>query len=200
MRKCTLLRSDANYAKDHTIQKIVHKRKKGKFWKKPTIHISGAYPSTLEDSKSSKGQDSTLARNNGKFLRILIGRNPEESLTKSAESAKRHEENSNIIKEIRASTDAAIRNQRASIKTLEIQVEQMSKVLQKRRHTAQKPISEVVPFPRRLQNYSCDDWREAQDGKILDTYDHSLPQKEKDPGSFTLPCFIHNICFDKALV
>ncbi|GJU50585.1 putative reverse transcriptase domain-containing protein [Tanacetum coccineum] len=35
----------------------------------------------------------------------------EESLTKfMAESAKRHEENSNIIKEIRASTDAAIRN------------------------------------------------------------------------------------------
>nr|GEU97231.1 ribonuclease H-like domain-containing protein [Tanacetum cinerariifolium] len=45
----------------------------------------------------------------------------EESLTKfMAESVKRHEENSNIIKEIRASTDAAIRNQRASIKTLEI--------------------------------------------------------------------------------
>ncbi|GJX73539.1 hypothetical protein Tco_0312134 [Tanacetum coccineum] len=54
----------------------------------------------------------------------------EESLTKfMAESAKRHEENSNIIKEIRASTDAAIRNQGASIKTLEIQIRQMSKVL-----------------------------------------------------------------------
>ncbi|GJZ43691.1 pyruvate dehydrogenase (acetyl-transferring) kinase, mitochondrial [Tanacetum coccineum] len=47
----------------------------------------------------------------------------EESLTKfMAESAKRHKENSNIIKEIRASTDAAIRNQGASIKTLEIQI------------------------------------------------------------------------------
>ncbi|GJR53223.1 hypothetical protein Tco_1403744 [Tanacetum coccineum] len=33
---------------------------------------------------------------------------------------KRHEENSNMIKEIRASTDDAIRNQGASIKTLEI--------------------------------------------------------------------------------
>ncbi|GJV74785.1 hypothetical protein Tco_1506369 [Tanacetum coccineum] len=45
----------------------------------------------------------------------------EESLTNfMADSAKRHEENSNIIKEIRASTDAAIRNQGASIKTLEI--------------------------------------------------------------------------------
>ncbi|GJZ53708.1 zf-CCHC domain-containing protein [Tanacetum coccineum] len=49
-----------------------------------------------------------------------------------AESAKRHEENSNIIKEIRASTDATIRNQGASIKTLELQIGQMSKVLQER--------------------------------------------------------------------
>nr|GEU38982.1 hypothetical protein [Tanacetum cinerariifolium] len=49
-----------------------------------------------------------------------------------AESTKRHEENSNIIKEIRASIDAAIRNQGASIKTLEIQIGQMSKVLQER--------------------------------------------------------------------
>ncbi|GJT94168.1 hypothetical protein Tco_1083013 [Tanacetum coccineum] len=29
---------------------------------------------------------------------------------------------------------------------------------------------------------------------------HTIPQKEKDPGSFTLPCFINNVCFDNALV
>ncbi|GJZ42034.1 zf-CCHC domain-containing protein [Tanacetum coccineum] len=57
----------------------------------------------------------------------------EDTLSKfMSESAKRHEENSNLIKEIRASTDAAIRNQGASIKTLEIQIGQMSKVLQER--------------------------------------------------------------------
>ncbi|GJW90208.1 hypothetical protein Tco_0167761 [Tanacetum coccineum] len=61
-------------------------------------------------------------------------------------------------------------------------------------------FSETASFPRRLQHFACDDWREAQDVKILDAYDHTLPQKEKDLGSFTLPCFIHNICFDKALV
>ncbi|GJX20378.1 hypothetical protein Tco_0223055 [Tanacetum coccineum] len=126
----------------------------------------------------------------------------EESLTKfMAESAKRHEENSNIIKEIRASTDAAIRNQGASIKTLEIQIGQMSKVLQERgfgnlpSSTETNPrdqvksistakadfsgirrigcdpyavsgtqhnrslFSETFPFPRRLQNFDCDDWR-----------------------------------------
>nr|GEY80611.1 hypothetical protein [Tanacetum cinerariifolium] len=52
----------------------------------------------------------------------------EESLSKfMSESVKRHEENSNLIKEIRASTGAAIRNQGASIKTLEIRIGQMSK-------------------------------------------------------------------------
>ncbi|GJY28764.1 ribonuclease H-like domain-containing protein [Tanacetum coccineum] len=166
----------------------------------------------------------------------------EESLTKfMAESAKRHEKNSNIIKEIRASTDAAIRNQGALIKTLKIQIGQMIKVLQERGFgslpistetnprdqvklisTVKADFSEIhrigcgpyavsdtqhrsifsdtIPFPRRLQNFNCDDWREAQDVNILEAFDHTLPQKEKDIGSFTLHCFIHNIYFDKALV
>ncbi|GKC75128.1 hypothetical protein Tco_1125902 [Tanacetum coccineum] len=155
--------------------------------------------------------------------------------------SKRRKENSNIIKEIRASTDATIRNQGASIKTLEIQIRQMSKVLQERgfeslpistetnprdqvksiltakadsseiRRMGSSPyaisgsqhrsiFSKTIPFLRRLQNYYCDDWREGQDVKILEAYDHSLPPKEKDTGSFTLPCFIHNVYFDKALV
>ncbi|GJV46436.1 RNA-directed DNA polymerase, eukaryota [Tanacetum coccineum] len=101
----------------------------------------------------------------------------EESLTKFiAESAKRYEKNSNIIKEIRASIDAEIRNQRALIKTFEIQIGQMSKVLQER------------------------GIGEARDVKILEAYDHTLSQKEKVPGSFTLSCFIHNVCFDKTLI
>ncbi|GKF08553.1 hypothetical protein Tco_0042777, partial [Tanacetum coccineum] len=135
----------------------------------------------------------------------------EESLTKFiTKSAKRHEENSNIIKEIRAFTDVAIRNQGASIKTLEIQIGQMSKLIGIRRigcgpyavpGTQHRSILfETVPFPGRLLNFGCDDWREAQDVKIMDAYDHTLPQKEKDPGSFTLPYLIRNICLDKALV
>ncbi|GJY76854.1 zinc finger BED domain-containing protein RICESLEEPER 2-like protein [Tanacetum coccineum] len=63
-------------------------------------------------------------RNNGNSSYPDRRQTLEESLTKfMAESAKRHEENSNIIMEIRASTDAAIRNQGASIKTLEIQID-----------------------------------------------------------------------------
>nr|GEW82571.1 hypothetical protein [Tanacetum cinerariifolium] len=49
-----------------------------------------------------------------------------------SESEKRHEENSNLIKEIQALTDASIRNQGSSIKNLEIQIGQMGKVLQER--------------------------------------------------------------------
>ncbi|GJU09790.1 hypothetical protein Tco_1132186 [Tanacetum coccineum] len=57
----------------------------------------------------------------------------EDTLSKFiSESAKRHEEKSNLIKEIQALTDAAIRNQGASIKILEIQIRQISKVLQEK--------------------------------------------------------------------
>ncbi|GJZ45371.1 pyruvate dehydrogenase (acetyl-transferring) kinase, mitochondrial [Tanacetum coccineum] len=49
----------------------------------------------------------------------------EDTLSKfMSESAKRHKENSNLFKEIQATTDATIRNQGASIKTLEIQIGQ----------------------------------------------------------------------------
>ncbi|GKE61084.1 hypothetical protein Tco_1511451 [Tanacetum coccineum] len=48
----------------------------------------------------------------------------EESMNKfMAESAKRHDKNSILIKEIHSSTNVAIRNQGASIKALEIQIE-----------------------------------------------------------------------------
>ncbi|GJZ00929.1 retrovirus-related pol polyprotein from transposon TNT 1-94 [Tanacetum coccineum] len=62
-------------------------------------------------------------RNNGNSSYPDRRQTREKSLTKfMAESPKRHEENSNIIKESQASTDATIRNQGASIKTLEIQI------------------------------------------------------------------------------
>ncbi|GKC17050.1 zf-CCHC domain-containing protein [Tanacetum coccineum] len=72
-------------------------------------------------------------RENGNPSHQEQGQTMEESLNKfMAESAKLHDENLNLIKEIRALTDAAIRNQGASTKALEIQIGQMSKVLQER--------------------------------------------------------------------
>ncbi|GKB40646.1 hypothetical protein Tco_0885588 [Tanacetum coccineum] len=128
----------------------------------------------------------------------------EESLRKfMSESAKRHEENSNLIKEIRASTDATIRNQGASIKTLEIQIRQMSKnsklMFESRRTT--------ILFPSRLNDYYCDEKKGSYGPQFLEAnsyeashIDNSIPQKEKDPGSFTLPCYINNVSFENALL
>ncbi|GKE18804.1 retrovirus-related pol polyprotein from transposon TNT 1-94 [Tanacetum coccineum] len=147
-----------------------------------------------------------------------------------SESVKRHEENSNLIKEIRASTDAAIRNQGASIKTFEIQIGQMSKVLQERgfgslpSSTKTNPRDHVksilttvevdmtpirqrtIIFPILLNDYYYDEKKVSYVLQCLNAYsygatrvDDSLPRKEKDPGSFTLPCYINNVCFDNAL-
>ncbi|GJS84086.1 reverse transcriptase domain-containing protein [Tanacetum coccineum] len=169
----------------------------------------------------------------------------EDTLSKfMSESAKRHEENSNLIKEIRASTDVSIPNQRASIKTLEIQIGQMSKVLQERgfgslpSSTEANPRDQVksisttieadsypirrigssqyavstgqyktrqttIPFPSRLNGYYCEAKKGSygpQFSKAYSEASHIIPRKEKDPGSFTLPCFINNVCFDNALV
>ncbi|GKB12509.1 hypothetical protein Tco_0846432 [Tanacetum coccineum] len=138
----------------------------------------------------------------------------EESLAKfMAESAKRHEENSNIIKEIRASTDAKSArlnrkiNPRGHVKSISTAKTDSSMIY----HIGSGPYDvlesqynniffKTVLFPRRLHGYCCDDWKEVRKVKILETYDNTLPQKEKDPGSITLPCFIHNVCFNKALI
>ncbi|GKD18148.1 hypothetical protein Tco_1207306 [Tanacetum coccineum] len=127
----------------------------------------------------------------------------EETLSKfKGESAKRHEENSNFIKEIRASTDAAIRNQRASIKTLEIQIGQMSKVLQERgfgsllSSTKTNTRDHVKSISTTVEAYASSIRPYSYGASHID---NSIPRKEKDPGSFTLPCFINNVCFDNAL-
>ncbi|GKE35692.1 hypothetical protein Tco_1455014, partial [Tanacetum coccineum] len=131
------------------------------------------------------------------------------------ESAKRHEENSNMIKEIRASTDAAIRNQGASIKTLEIQIGLMSKVLQKRGFGSLTSSTEMNPRDhvksisttveadtnsiRRIGSSQYAVSTSQNSTLIASHIDNSIPRKEKDLGIFTLPCYINNACFKNAL-
>ncbi|GJT90419.1 mitochondrial proton/calcium exchanger protein-like protein isoform X1 [Tanacetum coccineum] len=153
----------------------------------------------------------------------------EDTLSKfMSESAKRHEENSNLIKEIRASTDAAIRNQGASIKTLEIQIGQMSKsistTIEDDSHSIRcigytqyavstgqnitqlyKSRQMTVPFLSRLDNHYYKEDVGNYGPKFTKAYgashiNNAITQKEKDPGSFTLPCFINDFFFDNALV
>ncbi|GKB87814.1 mitochondrial proton/calcium exchanger protein-like protein isoform X1, partial [Tanacetum coccineum] len=190
----------------------------------------------------------------------------EKSLSKFiAESMKRQDENSNLIKEIRASTDAAIRNKVASIKALEIQIGKMSKVLQEKgsgilpcstkmnpidhvksisttvkantpsmhrinpiRYVVSspqnkmqffKPSQSIIPFPSRLiddgneekmvlvilmdREKSGTSLKKLLMEKLRMRYQieasTNMHEKEKDPGSFTISCYINNICFEKAL-
>nr|GEV69268.1 hypothetical protein [Tanacetum cinerariifolium] len=187
----------------------------------------------------------------------------------------RHDENSNLIKEIRASMDASIRNQGASIKALEIQIWKMSKVLQEKGYRSLpgstktnprdhvksisntveadmpsihridpiryavsrpynimqfcKPSQSIIPFSSRLiddcskekmvlvelknkeksstnlkkllmeksrMGHQIEASTNMHESAILKD---SLPPKEKDQGFFTIPCYINNICFEKAL-
>ncbi|GKA33044.1 retrovirus-related pol polyprotein from transposon TNT 1-94 [Tanacetum coccineum] len=152
----------------------------------------------------------------------------EETLSKfMSESAKRHEEKSNMIKEIRASTDVAVQNQRASIKTLEIQEIQISKVLQEKGFGSLPSSTEANPrdhvksilttaevhlnLIRRIgspqyavstpqnKRFMFESRQTTIPFPSPSHIDKSIPQKEKDPGSFTLPCYINNVCFDNAL-
>nr|GFA04010.1 hypothetical protein [Tanacetum cinerariifolium] len=77
---------------------------------------------------------------------LTVTTSMEDTMSKfMSELAKRHEENSNLIKEIRASTDATIRNQGAFIKTLEIRIGQVSKVLQERGFGSLPSFTEANP-------------------------------------------------------
>ncbi|GKA29492.1 hypothetical protein Tco_0715737 [Tanacetum coccineum] len=77
---------------------------------------------------------------------------------------KRHEENSNLIKEIQASMDATIRNQGASIKTLEIQIKKMSKVLWERGFRSLASLTNTKP-EKTMSSYS----RNVESGASFDT-------------------------------
>ncbi|GKC69918.1 hypothetical protein Tco_1115801 [Tanacetum coccineum] len=129
---------------------------------------------------------------------------------------KRHKENSNTIKEIQASTDASVRNQGASIKTWEIQIGQISKVLQERgfgslpsstKSNLRDHVKSILTNVETDSNPICRiGLPQYGVSTSQNTYsygashiDNSIPRKEKYPGSFTLPCYINNVCFDNVL-
>ncbi|GJZ93995.1 mitochondrial proton/calcium exchanger protein-like protein isoform X1 [Tanacetum coccineum] len=64
----------------------------------------------------------------------------------------------------------------------------------------------TIPFPSHLNGYYCEVKKGSYGPQFSEAYskalhiNNSIPRKEKDPGSFTLPCFINNACFDNALV
>ncbi|GJU55786.1 hypothetical protein Tco_1229500 [Tanacetum coccineum] len=64
----------------------------------------------------------------------------------------------------------------------------------------------TILFPSHLNGYYCEEKKGSYEPQFSEAYsedlhiNNSIPRKEKDLGSFTLPCFINNVCFDNALV
>ncbi|GJS67673.1 putative reverse transcriptase domain-containing protein [Tanacetum coccineum] len=63
----------------------------------------------------------------------------------------------------------------------------------------------TISFLSRLNGYYCEEKKESYGPQFSKAYSEAsyinnfIPRKEKDPRSFTLPCFINNVCFDNAL-
>ncbi|GJR67060.1 hypothetical protein Tco_0013125 [Tanacetum coccineum] len=121
-------------------------------------------------------------RNNANPLYQERRQSMEDTLSKfMSELAKRHK-NSNLIKEIRALTDAVIHNQGASIKTLEIQIMQMSK----NRTLMYETRQTTILFPSRLNGYYYEEKKGSYGPQLSEAYfeaSQSILQMEKDPGS-----------------
>ncbi|GJV06906.1 hypothetical protein Tco_1344562 [Tanacetum coccineum] len=130
----------------------------------------------------------------------------EESLSMfMAEITKRLDENTNLIKELRASMDFALRNQKASIKSLEIQVRQMSIILHEKLsrnlqssivikprgndETISTSVKADKPSIRRIDASQYALSNETNGEENLEAHytnvkplGKALPRKEKDPG------------------
>ncbi|GJV12010.1 hypothetical protein Tco_1353551 [Tanacetum coccineum] len=116
-------------------------------------------------------------------------------------------------------------NQGASIKTLEIQIGKMRKVLHERGFGSLPSSTEadgefkssrfqlllklihtqytILDPPNTSYLLDKIEKKGSYGPQFSEAYpeaSHTIPRKEKDPGSFTLPCFINNVCFDNALV
>nr|GEU89103.1 hypothetical protein [Tanacetum cinerariifolium] len=112
--------------------------------------------------------------------------------------------------------NVSIRNQGASIKTFEIQIGKISKVLQERgfgslsSSTKTNPRDHVKSILTTVEadSYPIHRMRSSQDAvstgqnraySEASHINNSIPRKEKVLGSFTLLYFINNVCFDNAL-
>ncbi|GKD28988.1 hypothetical protein Tco_1239766 [Tanacetum coccineum] len=82
---------------------------------------------------------------------------------------------------------------------IQAQLNNLGREIKKTRQT-------TIPFPSRLNGYYCEEKKGSYGPQFSEAYskashiNNSIPRKDKDPRSFTLPCFINNVCFDNALV
>ncbi|GJY17718.1 ribonuclease H-like domain-containing protein [Tanacetum coccineum] len=141
----------------------------------------------------------------------------EETLSKfMSESAKRREENSNMIKDIRASTDAAERgfgslpssteaNPRVHVKSISTTAKADSNSMRRigsPQYAVFTPQNRIfmfesrqttIPFPSCLNDYYCEEKKGSNGTQFSKAYsyeashiDKSIPRKEKDLGNFII--------------
>ncbi|GJW71456.1 hypothetical protein Tco_0128373 [Tanacetum coccineum] len=88
---------------------------------------------------------------------------------------------------------------------IQAQLNNLGREIKKNSTLLYKSRQMTVPFLGRLDNHYCEVEEGNYGPKFTKAYgaSHSndtIPQKEKDPRNFTLPCFINNTCFDNSLV
>ncbi|GJX68886.1 zinc knuckle CX2CX4HX4C containing protein [Tanacetum coccineum] len=122
----------------------------------------------------------------------------EELLTKhQEESARRSTEMEVWNKKLQENAEINTRNQDASLKNLETQIEQLTGELRSKKEKSEQAKvvtveNEGPSFPKQLKNLHGISF--LSDSQEENTNDQ-LPRKESNPGHFTLPCTIDNFNF-----
>ncbi|GKC04362.1 hypothetical protein Tco_0995972 [Tanacetum coccineum] len=113
------------------------------------------------------------------------------------ESARRSTEMEVWIKKLQENAEINTRNQSASLKNLETQIEQLTEELRSRKEKSEQAKVVIVEHegpssPKKLKNLHRISF--LSDSQEENTNDQ-LPTKESNPGHFTLPCTIRNFNF-----
>ncbi|GJV32128.1 retrovirus-related pol polyprotein from transposon TNT 1-94 [Tanacetum coccineum] len=122
----------------------------------------------------------------------------EELLAKhQEESARRSTEMEVWIKKLQENAEINTRNQNASLKNLETQIEQLTEELRSRKEKSEQAKVVIVEHegpssPKKIKNLHGISF--LSDSQEENTNDQ-LPTKESNPGHFTLPCTIGNFNF-----
>nr|GEZ57202.1 hypothetical protein [Tanacetum cinerariifolium] len=117
------------------------------------------------------------------------------SLPSSTKTNQRdHVKSISTIIEVDASSIHRIRSHQYAVST-----EQNSTLMYETKQT-------TILFLSHLNDCYCENKKGSYGPQFLEAYsygashiDKSIPRKEKDPGSFTLPCYINNVCFNNTL-
>nr|GEV05532.1 hypothetical protein [Tanacetum cinerariifolium] len=189
---------DVSNVKDPTTPKTVHSMKKVKPLKKPIIS-SFVHPSNKEGNIEQQLWESTketmqilhLNRENKQgTTRKRIGSLPSFTKTNPRDHVK------SILTTVEADMTLICH---IGLSQYAVSAQQNSKLMFESKQM-------TIPFPSRLNDYYCDDKKGSYGLQCLETYsygatrvDDSLTRKEKDLGSFTLPCYINIVCFENAL-